>query len=881
MSRRKRILDELDQDIRDHIDRETQDNIERGMSPEDARYAAMRKFGNVTRVKERTREVWGFVWLEDLLQDARFGLRMLRKNPAFAAVAILTVALGIGATSTMFSVLDAVWLTPLPYENPGRLVAVAEIKRGHPQGVMPFSYPDFVDVRMQSRSFAGLGIYDTNTATLTGAGRPEQLHGAVISPDLLTILGTRPEMGRNFFPESHSGPSPEGVHEVILGHHLWQNHFSSDTSIVGKTITLDGDSYVVVGVMPQGFTFPIQAVPVDYWKSIAVYMKRVRGEPAVTEERGNHSFDVVGRLNVSALAIQADSELSTIAAALEKQYPGTNTKIGFHVTPLLDEIVGDSRETLFVLSASVGFLLLLACANVANLLLVRATTRGGEIAIRAALGASRGRIARQLVTESVLQALAGGALGVLLSYWGTALLLRVAPTEIPRIADTGIDVSVLTFAVALSVLTGVAFGLAPALDVRRWWVEGALKEGGRSTVSSRRGDRTRSVLMSLQVAMALVLLIGAGLLVRTLERLREVPLGFEPAHVMTVTVELPDARYDVQHEADFFSEALGRLKVLSGVQSVSGAFPLPLSGSGGMRTGVEVEGRPVPMQDQPVVYVSAIEPAYFETLRIPLLRGRDFSIADTTTSAQVVIVNEAFAKKEFPGEDAIGKRIRPSIAAMPGPIPMREIVGVVGETRDRSLRDEPPMRVYEPFPQLPIGLLALVARTEGDPRPFGGAIRDQVNSLDSELAVTRIEPLTDYRDASVADPKLDAFVLIAFAGLALALAAVGLYGVMAYTVAQRTHEMGIRISLGARRVDVLRLVLAQGFRLLVWGLVVGLAGAFALTRLMTNILFGVSATDAVTFGVVVVVLSVVALAACGVPAWRASCVDPNVALRHE
>src|SRR6202790_4599717 len=685
----------------------TEENIRSGMLPKEAYRAARIELGGIEQLKEQVREEQIGNWLHSVISDCRYAVRQLRKNPGFTAVAILALALGIGGTTAMFRVLNAVWLSPLPYANPGRLFAVVEIERGHSRGAMPFSYPDFADVRTQSRSFAGLGIYDTTTATLTGSGRPEQLHGAVISQDLLTILGTPPELGRNFFPESHSGSAPEGLHEVILSHHLWQSRFSSDSSIVGKSITLDGDSYGVVGVMPQGFGFPIQAVPVDYWDSIAVDMKRVGGEPAITEERGNHSFDVIGKLKAGTSAMQAESELSTIAAALEKQYPGTNAKTSFHVTPLLDEIVGDSRDTLFVLAAAVGFLLLLACANVANLLLARATTRRGEIAIRVALGASRGRIVRQLVTESVLLALAGGALGVLLSYWGTASLLRLAPTGIPRIGDAGIHVSVLAFALAVSAITGVVFGLVPALDASRCGGAGGLKEGGRSVISSRLSTRTRSVLMSLQVAMALVLLAGAGLLIRTLERFGEVPLGFDPEHVMTATVELPDTLYNAQQQSDFFREALDRLKLLPGIQSVSAAFPMPLSGRG-MRSSVEIEGSAVLMQDRPVVDVSAIEPGYFATLRIPLLRGRGFTVADTATSAQVIIVNEAFAKNEFPGEDPIGKRIRPGIAATPGPIPMREVVGVVGDARDRSLRAEPAMRVYEPFPQLPIGILALV-----------------------------------------------------------------------------------------------------------------------------------------------------------------------------
>jgi putative ABC transport system permease protein len=870
----------LDDELRAHLEMRANDSVASGMSPSEARYDAQKRFGNATLMKERTRDADIFAWLESVAQDIRYALRMLVRSPGFTSVAVLTLALGIGATTAMFSILSAVWLNPLPYANPGQLVAVAEIEREHFRGAMPFSYPDFADVRTQSSSFTGMGIYDTATATLTGSGRPEQLHGAVISPDLLTILGTPPELGRNFFPESHPGSSPEGLHEVILSHHLWQGRFSSDPSIVGKTITLDDDSYIVVGVMPQGFGFPIQAVPVDYWNSIAMDMKRAGGEPAMTEERGNHSFDVIGRLRDGESTVQVDSELSTIAAALEKQYPATNTRVGFHASSLLANIIGDSRDTLFVLTAAVGFLLLLACANVANLLLARATTRKSEIAIRAALGASRGRILRQLITESVLLALASGALGVLLSAWGTGLLLRLAPTGIPRVGDAGIHFPVLVFALALSAVTGILFGLAPALEASRSGVAEALKEGGRSTVSSRRSNRIRSVLMSLQVAMALVLLVGAGLLARTLERFGEVPLGFDPSHVMTATVELPDARYNARQQSEFFREAVDRLKVLPGVQSVSAAFPMPFSGNS-MRTSVEIEGRPVPMQDRPIADVSAIEPAYFATLHIPLLHGRDFTIADTMTSAQVIIVNEAFAKNQFPGEDPVGKRIRPGIAATPGPIPMREIVGVVGDARDRSLRKEPAMRVYEPYPQLSIGLLALVARTDGDARAFGGAIRDQVNSLDSGLAVTRIEPLTDYRDASMADPRLDAFVLTVFAGVDLTLAAVGLFGVMAYTVAQRTNEIGIRMSLGAQRVEIRWLILGRGLRLLVWGLVLGIAAAFGLTRLMASLLFGVSATDALTFGGVVVVLGAAALAACYVPARRASRVDPMVALRYE
>jgi putative ABC transport system permease protein len=872
--------DEIDAEIRSHLQMAAHDRVERGETSRQADQAARREFGNVGLVKEVTRDIWGWRWLQDFVQDLRFGVRMLRKSVGFTITVVLTLTLGIGANVAIFSVLYAVMLNPLPYRDPSRLVVINETDMRDESSDGSFSYPDFVDVAGQDHSFSGIGVERGTEATLTGGGRPRHLIGARISPDLLSILGVMPLLGTNSFPVARAGPSPEGLYQVILGHELWQSVFGSDPRIIGKLVSLDGEPYTVAGVMPRGFTFPIAADPVQYWVSVARDMRKTGADTPKSEERSDHEYYAVARLKPDVTLRRAQTELDTITARLRKQYPETNSYMALHGVVLIDYMARDAKATLLLLLAAAGFLLLMACANVANLLLARATTRSREIAIRSALGAGRMRIIRQLGTESIVFSLAGGALGVLLAQWGTPALLAWAPRDIPRMTEAGVNGSVLAFALIVSVTTGVAFGILPALQSVKSDVAETLKEAGRTSGPVARTNRTRAALMSLQVALAVVLLVGAGLLGRSLSRLGRVRLGFESAHVMTADISLPSAQYKTGPRAAFFNELQRRISAMPGVRRSSGGFPLPLSGSEWV-VGFEIEGHPLPEQDRPAAVTGVCEPGYFATVGIPIVRGRDFTATDTPAATPVIIVSEALAAKIFPGQDPLGKRIKPSIGVTGVDPTMREIIGVVGDVHYSGLRDQPGMQAYEPESQLPLSELIVVVQTQGDPRAIGAAIRDQVNSLDSSLAVTKIEPMTLYVERALAEPRLDTFLLGTFAAIALALAAVGLFGVMAYIVAQRTHEIGIRMALGAQPADVLRLVLSHAFRMTFWGGAAGIAMALALARLMNSVLFGVSATDGVTFLWVSIVLAGVALAACSIPARRATRVAPLVALRYE
>jgi predicted permease len=871
---------ELDAELQSHLDESVRERADRGQPHRDANFAARVEFGNVGLVRETTRDNWGGRSLEILGRDIRFGLRTLRKSPGFAATIIATLALGIGANVAIFSVLYAVLLKPLPYQDPSRLVTIEEREHGEPAGAGSVSYPDFADIAAHNSSFTSIGVYSDASGTITGAGLPTKVHGSEISAGLFSTLGVTPALGTNIFPEPHVGPSPEGVYDIILNYSLWRSSFGSDPAIVGKQIQLDLKPYTVIGVMPAGFEFPLTADRAMFWISIAQDMTKTGKDDTSVEERGVHQYDAVGRLRPDVTLRQARNELATIASQLQKQYPETNSYQAIIPISFLDHVLGDAKTVLIVLLSAVTCLLLLACANVANLLLARSTTRYREMAIRSALGAGRGRIIRQLITESAIFSLAGGALGILLAWIGTNALLRWAPRDIPRIAQTDLNGWVLGFALAISLLTGLIFGLAPALHAARADVGETLKEAGRTAAPSARSNRTRAMLMSLQVAIAVILLVGAGLLLRSLGSLTRVDLGFEPEHVMTASVELPDSTYHLAQRIAFFQQLRERLSGLPGVIAASAATPLPFSGDDIYVT-FDIEGRAIPKKDRPVAEASIVQPDFFRAVGIPVVRGRAFTDADTAASTPVIVVNEILAERMFPGEDAIGKRIHPTLSVHGGTAPMREIIGVVRDIHFVGLRDTPRMQYYLPHSQLPTDSLSLVVRATGDPRPLAAAIRDQVLDIDPQLAVSAVKPMNDLVDDALAQPRLNTFLVTAFAAAALALAGIGLFGVLAYSVAQRTHEIGIRMALGAKSSDVQRLVLGNALRMLLWGGSIGLAAAFALTRLMKTLLFGVTATDAATFAGVALVLAVVALIAGAIPARRAARIDPLQALRYE
>ena len=808
--------------------------------------------------------------METLFQDLKYGARMLLRQPGFTVIAVIALALGIGANTAIFSVVNAVLLKPLPFADADKLVIVYEtaLRRGSLRSNA--SYPNFADWRAQNQVFERMASYHTADTVLTGEGEPARLQAAVVNADLFPMLGVAPILGRSFLPDEDK-PGDAG-RVVMLSQRLWKTRFNGDPSVIDRSILLSGKHYTVVGVMPEGFQFPIVAEPVDLWLTVCV-------DYEMFEQRGAHYMNVIARLKPGVTIGQAQAEMDGIAANLERQYPDENTRRGINLVPALESLVGDVRPALLILLGAVGCVLLIGCANVANLLLARATTRHKEMAIRSALGASRGRVVRQLLTESVLLAMAGGALGLLVAMWGTDVLVSLSREDLPRASQIGLDGRVLGFTFLVSILTGVIFGLVPAIHSSKTDLNESLKEGGRGSTEGARRNRLRAVLVVGEVAIAIVLLAGAGLLIQSLGRLQQVNPGFNPQNAMTFSLGLPEVKYKAAQQVEFYRQLAERIESLPGVRSASAVMPLPLGGDR-MRVTFETEGRPLPKGELPASEIRTIGLDYFRTIGIPIIAGRDFNERDDAKSTPVVIVNEAFARQYFPGEDALGKHINPSISAGEGEPQMREIVGVVGNVKHRGLSAEAEPEAYEPHAQLTFDM-SVVVRTEGDPHGIVAAIQGEVTAMDKDLPAYNFRTLDEYLAASVAQPRFNTTLLAVFAGMALLLTAVGLYGVMSYSVNQRTHEIGIRMALGAGRGDVLKLVVGQGMTLTATGVVVGLTGAFFMTRLLESLLFGVSATDPVTFAAIALLLAGVALVACFVPARRATRVDPMVALRYE
>jgi putative ABC transport system permease protein len=814
--------------------------------------------------------------MNTLLQDIRFGLRMLLKSPSVSIVATIALALGIGANTAIFSVVNAVLLRPLPFPSPDTLVSLFETdtRRGQERG--SHSYPNFMDLRAQNTVFERVASYHSGDFIMTGRGEPARLQGSVVTADLFPLLGVSPVLGRSFLPDDDK-PSETG-RVVMLSQQLFQKRFNSDPSILNQAITLDGISFTVVGVMPASFEFPIQNDPVELWTTIA---GDAAGKEPVTAQRGAHFLQVVGRLKPGVTEEQAQAELTTIAARLEQQYPDTNTNKSLRVTSALKALVGDIRPALLILLGAVACVLLIACANVANLLLARATSRYKEMAIRAALGASRVRVIRQLLTESVMLSLVGGAVGLLLAVWWSDLLIALGKEDIPRAVHVGMDWRVLGFTLGVSLLTGLVFGLAPAFHSSKTELVDSLKEGGRGSSEGGRRSRIRNILVVTELAIAVVLLVGAGLLIQSLWRLQGVNSGLQPQNVLTFNVVLPDIKYESDQQSRFFIDLKSRLESTPGVQSASSIFPLPLSGDRFVIS-FEIEGRPVPPKDHPSADFFTTGVGYFKTMGIPLLKGRDFDDRDKHGSTPVVIITETFARQFFPNEDPIGKRMKPGISSIEDEDSMMcEIVGVVGDVRNRSLSTESKPAYYVPQTQVPFSQMIGVVKTVNEPRSLISAVTKEVAALDQDIPLFGVKSMEEYLSASVAAPRFSTTLLSIFAAVALVLTIVGLYGVMSYSVAQRTNEIGIRLALGAQARDVLVMIVKQASWLILLGLVLGLAGAYALTRLIASLLFGVTAKDPVTYGAVAVLLAIVALLACYVPAWRATKVDPMEALRCE
>jgi putative ABC transport system permease protein len=808
-------------------------------------------------------------------QDIKYGARMLLKSPSLSIVATIALALGIGANTAIFSVVNAVMLRPLPFPNSEALMSVFE--RDQTRGIVrgSYSYPNFFDLRDQNHVFEHIAAYHDSDFILTGHGEPVRISGGVATADLFSVLGTAPVLGRTFLPDEDK-PTETG-RVVVLSQRFFASRFNSDASVLNQQITLDGKQYTIVGVMPHGFEFPVQNEPLDLWTTIA---DDAAGSSPATGQRGAHFLRLIARLKPGVTESQAQAEVDAIAARLEQQYPDTNTHKGIRVESALKALIGDVRPALLILLGAVACVLLIACANVANLLLARAMTRHKEMAVRSALGASRIRVVRQLLTESLLLSLAGGLLGLALAVWWSDLLIALGKKDIPRAIQVGLDWRVLGFTLGVSILTGLVFGLVPALHLSKTALMDSLKEG-RGAGAGARKNRVRGLLVVAELAIAVVLLVGAGLLIQSLWRLQHVNPGLQAQNILTFNVVVPEVRYSSEKQVRFFNDLLARTRALPGVQSASAVMPLPLSGDR-FSISFQIDGRPVAKKDQPSGDLFVAAPNYFRTMGIPIKKGRDFEERDEHKSTPVIIVTESFARQFFPGEDPIGKRIQPGISSWENETSvMREIIGVVGDIRNRALDTEPKPAFYVPQSQVPFSQLIVVAKTTNDPHSLITGATREVRSVDPEVPVFSVKTMEEYIASSVAAPRFNTTLLSIFAAVALVLTIIGLYGVMSYSVAQRTNEIGIRMALGAQTRDVLGLIVKDGVKLVLVGLVLGISGALILTRLLSTLLFGVTTRDPATFFAIAALLSIVAMLACCIPAWRATRVDPLDALRCE
>jgi len=812
--------------------------------------------------------------MQQLIQDLRFAIRGLVKRPGFALIAIVTLALGIGANSAIFSVVDSVLFRSLPLPDSQSLYAV------HTGAVKfnnrfdgPFSYPEYQDVVAQTHSFQSIGGWVDGDANLSGATRPERVTVRVVLPSLLPTLGVQPVRGRNFAPEETTKGRD---HVALITYGLWQRQFGGSDDATGKSLRLDNVDYQIIGILPRDFQFE---APVDLWIPLTTT------DPGL-QVRNSHFLRVIGRLNPGATAASVAADLNAVAKYESDNFPDMfppTAGFGFRARPYLEDIVGDVRLPLYVLFGAVGFVLLIACGNVANLLLAKAAPRQREIAIRTALGARGIHLLRQLLAESLVLAFVAGGLGILLAAWGTAALVALSPDSLPRAREIGFDWRVLAFTGAIAIATGIVFGLVPAIWSSRSNLVGALKEGSRGATAGH--GRLRKALVVAEVALSLMLLVGAGLMLRSFSRLRDVNPGFRTDHALTLRISLPvpDGQISAADEdrfVNFFDRALARLRELPGVTAAGATNMIPLDGNGTDRL-IEIEGYvPRDSADRPDAQNRQATPGWFAAMGIPLMRGRIIEPTDDGRSPRVVVVNETFAKQFFPNSEAIGKRIR--LGKLTNEFPWATIVGIVGDVRGFAL-DEPPLpTMYWPVAQIrATPALAIVVRTQGDPAALSSAVRGALAEIDSTQPIYDMQTLDQLVAKSLGQRRFTLTLMLLFGVIALVLSAVGIYGVMAFAVSQRTQEIGIRMALGASALDVLKLVLRNGMFLAVIGAVIGLAGAFAITRFMSSLLFGVSPTDVVTFGLVTAGLLLVALVACYLPARRATKVDPLIALRYE
>jgi putative ABC transport system permease protein len=823
------------------------------------------------------------VLMNTLWQDVRYGARMLIKNPGVTVIVIIALALGIGANTAIFSVVNAVLIRPLPYDESERLVFLNE--KSPVLDEMSISYPNFLDWREHNQTFEKMGVYNRASYNLTGAGEAERIVTGQVSADLFSVLRVNPLLGRVF---TNDEDKPGGTPVVVLSYALWQRRFGGQQSVLDQPITLNGKSYTVIGIMPESYAYPSR---VEMWVPVGQL-----SDQASWKNRGNHpGLYGVARLKPGATFEQAEADMNNVGANLEKQYPDSNASTRPRLRPLLEIFVSEARQALWVIFGAVGFVLLIACANIANLLLARATARRKEMAIRTAVGASRWRIARQLLTESVLLSLIGGGIGLLLARWGVQLILYVSPDAIPRSREIGLDWTVLAFTLGVSFLTGILFGLIPAIQAGEIDVHETLKESGRGN-SGRQW--LRSSLVVVEVATTLVLLIGAGLMIRSFYLLQKVNPGFSHEHLASFSISLPQKKYaNEEARQSFYNRLLENVRSLPGVESVAAASGLPL-GNNGWQTSFVVDGQPLPPREQtPLMEACLVTPDYFKAMNIPVLRGRVFNDRDDRShlagrdlsklnenqramaGVTKIVIDEEFAKRYWPNEDAVGKRIR---LGRDADAEILEVLGVVGRVKMESLnQNSDRVQGYFAYNQQPAGSMTVIIKGASDPNLLISSVRGVVKSIDADQPIYSPRTMGEIRAESVAPERLNLTLLSLFAGIALVLAIVGIYGVMSYSVTQRTHEIGIRMAIGARPLDVFKMVMGNGMKLALLGVVIGLAGAFILTRFMATMLFGVAPTDAMTFGGISVLLIAVALLACYLPGRRATKVEPTISLRYE
>ena len=864
---------DFENELEIHLEMLTDENVRRGMAPEEAKRAARMRLGGLTQLKETNRELHGVPVVETFLQDTRYAFRMLRKSPGFTAVAVLTLALGIGANTAIFSVVYAVVLKPLPYVNSEQLFNVFEVQPQQGVTGTGWSYANFAELREQNSVFSEMAGAQKHQLTLTARGEPSIVNTSVVTPELFSVFGEKPLAGRMFFSEDGRAGAPP---VVVLSENLWRGSFGADPNIIGSSIDLDKRSFTVIGIMPAAFRFPLLTESEQVW--IPLVQDPLFG--SLIPRRGGHWLQVTGRLKPGVSMTQAQAELDAISARLAKVFPAENDGWAIRMVPLQQMIVGNAKSSLLVLLGAVGLVLLIACANIANLLLTRATSRAREIAVRTTLGAGRTRIVRQLLSETAVLGLLGGLAGIVLAYFGIQALSSLLPPGLPRVNAIRIDNMVLGFALLLSAIASFAFGLAPAWFAANSNLQSSLREGGGRSGESRNRRRARSFLAAGEIALAMVLLVAAGLLLRSFSKLMSVSPGFDAQHIVQADISLPRFQYSTpQQWAAFSEELLARVQADPGLQDSAVAVPRPIA-DGCVNLGFDIVGTPPSSASvsRTANYVS-VSPDYFRVMGISLLAGRFFNQHNVMSAPRVSVISEAMARLYFPNQNPLGKRL--TFGFPPDSGAMREIVGVVGNVRDVALGQDPGPMMYVPYAQAPFWGANMIVKTNLSLSSVAASIRQEVHKLDKDLPVTDVASMPEIIESSVSQSRFRTFLLGLFAAMALVLAATGIFGVISYSVSRRTNEIGIRVALGASRIAILWMVLRETLVLTFAGLALGVPCALAASHLLGHMLLNVSANDPATLTAVAFVLASVAALAGYIPARRAMRVDPMVALRYE